>query len=76
MVPSSLGYGTLQSFGFLAFDADIFGYKAWRDSPSRAKVALGLDEKICKAGVRFGQSFMSISRFAISGSEKNTATSK
>jgi hypothetical protein len=50
---------------FLAFDADIFGYKAWRDFPSRAKVAPGLDEEIIKGGESLGQLFMVISRFAI-----------
>jgi hypothetical protein len=62
--------------GFLAFDADIFGSKAWRDSPSRAKVAPGLDEELSRAGESLGQFFMVISPFAISGSEKNAATSK
>jgi hypothetical protein len=61
---------------FLAFDADIFGSETRWDSPSRAKVAPGLEEELVKGGESLGQFFMVISRFAISGSEKNAATSK
>jgi hypothetical protein len=62
--------------GFLAFDADIFDSGTRWDSPNRAKVAHGLDEELSKDGESLGQFFMVISRFAISGSEKLTATSK
>jgi hypothetical protein len=42
--------------------------------PKVPKVAPRLEEELCKAGVRFGKSFMAISRLVRSGSEKNTAT--